>query len=97
MSWHDSEEAWDVLRDMLGLEENSRDDCGNGAEFFRLCMRLSRLADGTNDLAASEACAKRWPRPANWLCMETDGIWRCGLPLAMKEPRRAQLMRSGLH
>ena len=92
MSWHDSEASWEVLRDMLGIDPDSRDDCGNGAEFFRLCMRLNRLTTGANDLDASATCAAKWPRPANWLCIEFEGRWRCGLPLGMKEPRRAQLM-----
>lgn len=100
MSWHDSEESWETLREMLGIDENSRDDCGNGTEFFRLCMRLSRLTSGTNDLDASNACAERWPRPVNWLCIEyTDdwgSRWRCGLPIAMTQPRRAQLQAPGL-
>jgi hypothetical protein len=96
MSWHDSEAAWEVLRDMLGLDKDSRDDCGNGAEFFRLCMRLARLSTGMNDHDASNECAKRWPRPANWLCIEFEDGWRCGLPLVMGEPRRAQLMKPGL-
>jgi hypothetical protein len=92
MSWHDSEGSWQVLREMLGLEDSVRDDCGNGAEFFRLCMRLSRLTGGMNDLDASNACAERWPRPVNWLCIDYDTKWRCGLPHGMKEPRRAQML-----
>jgi hypothetical protein len=100
MSWHDSDESWNTLREMLGIDEGSRDDCGNGAEFFRLCMRLSRLTSGMSDLDASNACAQRWPRPVNWLCVEYTNEWgsrwRCGLPVAMNEPRRAQLQAPGL-
>ena len=66
---------------MLGIDEGSRHDCGNGAEFFRLCMRLSRLSSGINDLDASNACAKRWPRPANWLCVEYTEDWK---PMALR-------------
>jgi hypothetical protein len=77
MSWHDSAEAWDVLRAMLGLEENSRDDCGNRAEFFRLCTRLERITTGVNDKQATETCATRWPVPADWKCTEVDGRWFC--------------------
>lgn len=57
MSWHDSEEAWDVLHMMLGLDKGSNDDCGNRAEFIRLCVRLARLTDGVD---ASDACQKKW-------------------------------------
>jgi hypothetical protein len=57
MSWHDSEEAWDVLHMMLGLDKGSNDDCGNRAEFIRLCVRLARLTDGAD---ASDACQKKW-------------------------------------
>jgi hypothetical protein len=92
MSWHDSAETWEVLREMLGLDPGSADECGNRAEFFRLCMRLNRVAGGMNDLQASNACAQRWPRPANWLCIEFDTGWRCGLSFAMAKPLRAQIL-----
>ncbi len=92
MSWHDSHESWAVLRDMLGLEPNASgavdDPCGNGAEFFRLCMRLARLTGKeADDIAATDACAKKWPRPANWKCIPDKSSSadnavrpRCGLP-----------------
>ena len=57
MSWHDSEEAWGVLQMMLGLDKGSNDDCGNRAEFIRLCVRLARLTDGVD---ATDACQKKW-------------------------------------
>lgn len=96
MSWHDSEESWTVIRKMLGLEPNASgaidDPCGNGAEFFRLCMRLARLTGKEpDDVAASDSCARKWPRPANWECIpgKSDaagdpGRPRCGLPLVDK-------------
>lgn len=92
MSWHDSAGTWEVLREMLGLDADSGDECGNRAEFFRLCMRLQRIAKGMNDLQASNDCARRWPRPANWLCIEFPSGWRCGLSFAMGKPLRAQML-----
>ena len=77
---------------MLGLDADSDDVCGNRAEFFRLCMRLNRVANGMNDLQASNDCAQRWPRPANWLCIEYPTGWRCGLSVAMAKPLRAQIL-----
>ncbi|WIM12760.1 hypothetical protein [Enhydrobacter sp.] len=79
MSWHDSAEAWSAMRKMLGLDKDASgaipDSCGNQAEFFRLCVRLARLGgDATDDQAATDACAARWPRPAAWTCtVEHDG------------------------
>jgi hypothetical protein len=60
MSWHDSEEAWTLLRTMLGLDKGSVDECGNRAEFIRLCVRLARL---TENVDASDACQKKWLAP----------------------------------
>jgi hypothetical protein len=90
MSWHDSDETWMVLRKMLGLEPNATgaidDPCGNGAEFFRLCMRLARVTGAEpDDIAATKSCAQRWPRPADWECKTgPSGRPRCGLPLEEK-------------
>ena len=79
MSWHDSEAAWKALRDMLGLAQGSGDECGNAAEFFRLCMRLTSIAEGKSDSDATDACvAKNWPRPAKWDCPQVRK-GRCGL------------------
>ncbi|MFI5001017.1 MAG: hypothetical protein ACHQK9_14150 [Reyranellales bacterium] len=76
MSWHDSQEAWDVMQRMLGLTKGANgtfaDPCGNQVEFFRLCVRLERLT-GTSkdDIKATESCqAKGWPRPSGWVCDE---------------------------
>jgi len=60
MSWHDSEEAWDVLHRMLGLDKGSNDECGNRGEFIRLCIRLARLTEGID---ATDACQKKWQSP----------------------------------
>jgi hypothetical protein len=71
MSWHNSQAAWDVLQKMLGLAPGDRDYCGNGVEFFRLCMRLSRVSgEAPDDKAATALCetAKQWPRPKDWQC-----------------------------
>jgi hypothetical protein len=74
MSWHDSHEAWEVMQKMLGLTKGTNgiydDPCGNQVEFFRLCVRLTRLSGAApDDHKATDACeAKGWPRPAKWTC-----------------------------
>lgn len=78
MSWHDSAEAWEAMRKMLGVGQDASavaDPCGNQVEFFRLCMRLARLGgQSPDDQAATDACAERWPRPPGWTCtIEHDG------------------------
>ncbi len=78
MSWHDSEASWAALTEMLGLSDGSTDECGNGAEFFRLCVRLTRVADGVSDREATDACvAKKWPYPKQWHCDDRSG--RCAV------------------
>jgi hypothetical protein len=87
MSWHDSQEAWQVMRLMTGLEPQGGDPCGNGAEFFRLCVRLARLTgEVEDDKAATALCEgeRKWKRPAAWKCTEVFAgtprqRWRCGL------------------
>jgi hypothetical protein len=87
MSWHDSQEAWQVMRLMTGLEAEGGDPCGNGAEFFRLCVRLARLTgEAEDDKAATALCEgeRKWKRPAAWKCTEVFAgtprqRWRCGL------------------
>lgn len=79
MSWHDSEASWAVLIDMLGLSPGAADECGNAAEFFRLCVRLTRIAEGKSDRESTDACvAKKWPRPEKWYCPPDEG-GRCGV------------------
>ena len=39
------------------------DPCGNAAEFYRLCVKLARVADGLKDEEAHAQCAARWPSP----------------------------------
>ncbi|MBS0524009.1 MAG: hypothetical protein JSS04_10265 [Proteobacteria bacterium] len=74
MSWHDSHEAWEVMQRMLGLTKGANsgydDPCGNQVEFFRLCVRLTRLSGAAaDDRTATDACeAKGWPKPASWKC-----------------------------
>jgi hypothetical protein len=84
MSWHDSKEAWHAMRTMTGLEAARGDPCGNGAEFFRLCVRLARLSgEAADDKAATEHCEgrRKWPRPAAWKCDEfgagPEKRWYC--------------------
>ncbi|HYC66143.1 MAG TPA: patatin-like phospholipase family protein, partial [Reyranellaceae bacterium] len=78
MSWHDSPEAWTAMQVMIGLEPGSGDECGNGAEFFRLCVRLARLTgDSATDEAATERCAGRWPKPNGWTCEMFEGESLC--------------------
>jgi len=84
MSWHDSQEAWRVMRAMTGLEPGAGDPCGNAVEFFRLCVRLARLSGvADNDKAASAFCEtdRKWPRPKAWQCDEfgdgTHRRWWC--------------------
>jgi hypothetical protein len=88
MSWHDSTEAWDAMRAMTGLEPEKGDECGNAAEFFRLCTRLARLTGAAaDDEAAMNYCmqqrtpAKPWVRPAGWKCIDsgTPGRKMCGI------------------
>jgi hypothetical protein len=77
MSWHDSEEAWDAMRDMTGLDPTKGDECGNAAEFFRLCTRLARLSGAAaDDRAATTYCEKShgpgpaaWVKPKDWTCL----------------------------
>ena len=77
MSWHDSKASWEVLTEMLGLAPGSKDECGNGAEFFRLCVQLTRAAEGKSDGEAADACvAKKWPKPEGWKC-PPDQHGRC--------------------
>ena len=76
MSWHDSEEAWDAMRDMTGLDPTKGDECGNAAEFFRLCTRLAYLSGAvSNDVEATSHCEqkktygrgrRRGVKPKNW-------------------------------
>jgi hypothetical protein len=71
MSWHNSQAAWDVLQKMLGLAPGDKDYCGNGVEFFRLCMRLTRVSgEAPDDEAATRICetTKHWPKPDGWEC-----------------------------
>jgi hypothetical protein len=78
MSWHNSERGRETMRIMTGLGgdhdprgfRNNRDTftanqdiCGNAAEFFRLCVKLARVAEGLNDGDARTQCAQRWPAP----------------------------------
>jgi len=92
MSWHDSHETWESMRIMTGLHGSNdpintspapkvasdADECGNAAEFLRLCVRLTmmtgvldrdsntrhRPAEPQDALsAAREDCEKRWPKP----------------------------------
>ncbi|WP_178130284.1 patatin-like phospholipase family protein [Reyranella sp. CPCC 100927] len=86
MSWHDSGEAWRVMRLMTGLEAGGSDPCGNAAEFFRLCVRLARLSGQVDDdKAATAFCEteRKWPRPAAWKCEEfgvdANRRWWCRL------------------
>jgi hypothetical protein len=82
MSWHDSEQAWDAMLDMTGLQTGSKDECGNGAEFFRLCTRLARLKGiAFNDVEATDYCDGQktpkpkgpgWVKPAAWDCVPKD-------------------------
>ena len=77
MSWHDSTEAWDAMRDMTGLDPAKGDECGNAAEFFRLCTRLARLSGAAaDDRAATTYCEKKhgpgpaaWVKPKDWTCL----------------------------
>jgi hypothetical protein len=77
MSWHDSTEAWDAMRDMTGLDPAKGDECGNAAEFFRLCTRLARLSGAAaDDRAATTYCEKKhgpgpaaWVKPKGWTCL----------------------------
>lgn len=74
MSWHDSQYAWDAMKQMLGLEKDATgkilDHCGNQAEFFRLCVRLARLTTkNVDDIEATRVCEERgWPKPMGWDC-----------------------------
>jgi hypothetical protein len=90
MSWHDSDEAWEAMRSMTGVERefDKGDPCGNAAEFFRLCTRLARLTGAAaNDVAASDYCDKKtnpggpeWDRPKNWECRDDGaGSRMCGI------------------
>jgi len=92
MSWHDSHEAWNAMRIMTGLHGTNdplsrvppgqiagdADECGNGAEFHRLCVRLTMMAGMIDPVtntrvrpanaqdalsAARDDCSKRWPTP----------------------------------
>jgi hypothetical protein len=40
------------------------DVCGNAAEFFRLCVKLARVAEGLNEDEATAQCGVRWPEPS---------------------------------
>ena len=93
MSWHDSGEAWDAMQIMTGLHgtkdpvngrspdqaASDNDECGNAAEFHRLCVRLAmmagvfdprlnirtRPADWRDAMTeARDDCSRRWPTPA---------------------------------
>ena len=79
MSWHNSERGRETMRIMTGLggehdpkgvKKGDRDTtaadgdpCGNAAEFYRLCVKLARVADGLKDEEAHAQCAARWPSP----------------------------------
>jgi len=92
MSWHDSHETWEAMRIMTGLNGSNdpintsptpkaasdADQCGNAAEFLRLCIRLTMMTGvldrSTNtrrrpadpqdaSSLAREDCEKRWPKP----------------------------------
>jgi hypothetical protein len=79
MSWHNSERGRETMRIMTGLggehdpkgaRQEDRDTfladldhCGNAAEFYRLCVKLARVADGLKEDEAQAECAKRWPTP----------------------------------
>ncbi len=74
MSWHDSGTAWHSMRRMLGLDPEPNgtiaDPCGNKLEFFRLCMRLTRLSGrAEDDAAGTKWCSEAgWPVPEGWSC-----------------------------
>ena len=80
MSWHDSDDAWEAMHAMIGLDGDA-DPCGNAAEFFRLCTRLARLTGAAgNDYDATAYCATKerspgqlaWRKPKNWECLPND-------------------------
>jgi hypothetical protein len=65
------------MKQMLGLEKDATgkivDNCGNQAEFFRLCVRLARLTGkDVDDIKATSVCKERgWPEPKGWDCDES--------------------------
>lgn len=82
MSWHNSERGRETMRMMTGLggdrdpkgvrmDRNPAvadlDVCGNAAEFFRLCVKLARVAEGLNESDAEAQCGQRWPAPSRAL------------------------------
>ncbi|QQS11384.1 MAG: hypothetical protein IPK81_17620 [Rhodospirillales bacterium] len=93
MSWHDSEAAWGAMESMLGIDPAKGDPCGNGAELFRLCVRLARLTGAAaDDKEATLSCERRepprraWTKPDAWGCREVgeggDRRWYCGVGAA---------------